>query len=281
MPVWVICVALYGIIKGMRDIVKKKALKKNTVPEVLFFYTLIGFVFLLPDAPAAFALEPAKIGVIFIKSAVIFVAWMCSFAAIRKMPVSFYGVMDMSRVIFATILGTVFLHEAMSVNRIVGLVLVLAGLLLVNFRPGGEKEPVRKLYLFMVLTSCFMNAISEMMDKVLMGQMESGQLQFWYMFFMLLLYLGAMIATKTKIDFTIIWKNPWILLLSVLFIIGDRLLFIGNQDPESNVVVMTLIKQCSVLVTIIGGRLVFQEKQTGYKLACACVIIAGIMAALI
>ena len=39
----------YGLVKGLREIVKKKSLEKSTVMEVLFFYTLIGFVLLLPD----------------------------------------------------------------------------------------------------------------------------------------------------------------------------------------------------------------------------------------
>ena len=69
--------------------------------------------------------------------------------------------------------------------------------------------------------------------------------------------------------------------MSVLFVIGDRALFIANSDPNSTVVTMTLIKQCSVLVTIIGGRLMFKEKRTLYKIACALVVIAGIVIAVV
>ena len=34
---WMWLVLLYGVLKGVRDVVKKKALKKNTVMEVLFY----------------------------------------------------------------------------------------------------------------------------------------------------------------------------------------------------------------------------------------------------
>ena len=40
---WMLLVLLYGVLKGAREILKKKALEKNTVMEVLFFYTLFGF----------------------------------------------------------------------------------------------------------------------------------------------------------------------------------------------------------------------------------------------
>ena len=70
-------------------------------------------------------------------------------------------------------------------------------------------------------------------------------------------------------------------MLSVLFVAADRALFIANGMPDSRVTVMTLIKQSGTLVTILGGRFVFRESDTGYKLFCALVICAGIVIAVI
>ena len=41
MEKWMALVLLYGTLKGIRDVIKKKALDKSSVIEVLFFYTLI------------------------------------------------------------------------------------------------------------------------------------------------------------------------------------------------------------------------------------------------
>lgn len=76
-------------------------------------------------------------------------------------------------------------------------------------------------------------------------------------------------------------KNPWIYVLSLLLILGDRALFIANSDPESKVTIMTLIKQCSAVVTIIMGRLLYKEKNTLKNLLCAGLIIGGIALACI
>ena len=43
---WMLLVLLYGVLKGVREVVKKKALTKNTVMEVLFFYTLRNILLL-------------------------------------------------------------------------------------------------------------------------------------------------------------------------------------------------------------------------------------------
>ena len=48
---------------------------------------------------------------------------------------------------------------------------------------------------------------------------------------------------------------------------------------DSKVTVMTLIKQSGCIVTILGGKLVFNEKGVGYKLICAAVVITGIVLA--
>lgn len=274
---WIALVCLYGILKGVRDIIKKKALEKNTAMEVLFFYTLISFAFVIPEVKNAVNMDYHYIGFIMIKSVIIFIAWICSFRAIKKLPIGLYGIMDMSRVIFATALGVGVLGEVMTGHKITGMLLVLAGLLFVNLGKKGNEDKAKPLYIALVLVSCLGNAVSELLDKMLMQHMNSGQLQFWYMFFLVILYLGYLLITRTKIQWRALCRNYWILILSVLFVIGDKALFIACSKQDSTVVAMTLIKQCSVLITIIGGRIVFKEKRTAYKLICAAIIIAGIV----
>ncbi|MGN0107503.1 MAG: DMT family transporter [Hominilimicola sp.] len=278
---WIALVCVYGILKGVRDIIKKKAMEKNSAMEVLFFYTLISFLFVAPEVKNALSVDFHNIGFVMIKSAIIFIAWICSFKAIKKLPIGFYGIMDMSRVIFATALGVLVLGETLTEHKIVGMALVLVGLLFVNMGKKGEGEKAKAIYIFLVLLSCLCNAVSELLDKMLMQRMNSGQLQFWYMFFLLALYLGYMLVTRTKIQWRTVFKNYWIIILSLLFVIGDKALFIACSKQDSTVVAMTLIKQCSVMVTILGGRLVFKEKRTLYKMVCAAVIIAGIVFAVI
>ena len=50
---WILLVLLYGLLKGGREIVKKKALTVSTVMEVLVAYTALSFVMVLPSAPQA------------------------------------------------------------------------------------------------------------------------------------------------------------------------------------------------------------------------------------
>ncbi len=291
---WIWLTLLYGVIKGTREIIKKKSMEKNTILEVLFVYTLLSFLMVTPGASQVGGVPWQDMIWIAVKSFVIFVAWIFSFKAIKKMPISLYGLLDLSRVIFSTLMGVVFLKEGMTLWQTVGLVLVCAGLLLYRYQTGGKrlfgkrngtaepvtKEPAEKVGFKIVcfaLLSCLLNGVSGTMDKVLMQRMTSTQLQFWYMLFLVLFYLAYILITRTKIRLWSALKNYWIWILSLIFVIGDKALFIANQSTDSKVTIMTLLKQAGCIVTILAGKFIFKEKNIGYKLFCAGVIITGIV----
>lgn len=253
-------------------------------------YTLLSFLIVLPGVRNAMGLEPKFYFYIGIKSFVIFLAWMFSFKAIKKMPISLYGVLDLSRVMFAMLLGVIVLHEVLNAYQVTGLVLVSAGLLLLKYRPRrfrglqgldpaaeAKEQGVGMLYVVMAFASCMLNALSGLLDKILMKDISSTQLQFWYMLFLVLFYLLYILVSRTPVRLRSVVCNKWVWMLSILFVIADRALFIANGMPESRITVMTLLKQAGCIVTILAGRYLFKEKNTSHKMVCAAVIIAGIV----
>ena len=313
---WMLFVLNYGVLKGTREIVKKKSLQRSSVMEVLFFYTLFAFLFVCPDVKNAAQMDMHFLPAVAFKSFIIFLAWMCSFKAIKKMPISLYGLLDLSRVLFATLLAVIVQHEVLSGNQMIGLLLVCVGLLMLK-RPKwpmvcrmqkkvreksdiqtddgtactiSEKQKNKEqqneehgpvILVLFALASCMLNAISGLLDKILTKDITSAQLQFWYMLFLVLYYLIYIIIAKEKIHVKESLKNPWIWLLAILFVIADRSLFLANANPESRISIMTLIKQSGCIVTILAGKFIFHEKNIGYKLICAAVIIAGIVVAVL
>jgi len=288
---WAGLVLFYGIVKGFRDVVKKKALTKNTVMEVLFVYTVLAFLFCIPEAPAAFnGLPPKYYFLIAIKSFVIFIAWICSFKALDNIPISIYGVLDLSRILFSTAFGLLVLHEKGSIYSTIGLVLVLFGLVFLRVYPEIKKrskdaeaykaEKIPSKYIWMVLASCILNAVSGCLDKIYMKEINSSQLQFWYMFYLVAFYGLYFVIRRIKISASV-WKNGWIWLLSFLFFIADKALFIANSYADSKVIIMTLLKQSACIVAIVCGKFIFKEKNIGYKLFCAAVVLSGLVVSML
>ena len=278
---WVILTAFYGLAKGARDGLKKKALEKGGVMEVLFLYTALAFLLTIAFSRDIFGIPPIYYLWIFIKSFVIFLAWILAFTSIKKMPVSLYGVMDTARMLFSTVIALIFLGETMTLSKGIGLALVLCGLVIVNLGHGKADENVEFKYIIFSLLTCLFNAISGVMDKALMstGDINASQLQFWYMFYMTVLYGIYILAARVPLRLSTLKTDYWIVILSVLFVVSDRALFMANAYPESEVTVMTLVKQLSVVVTVLTGKLVFHEKNILQRAICACVVIAGVVVA--
>ena len=285
---WVGLILVYGIFKGLREALKKKAMGTNSVIEVLVFYTLFAFLMIIPFSHNVFAISYRYHIAILIKSSIIFVAWLCALNSIKRLPLSVYSVMDMARVIFSILLGVLLLGESVGILQGIGMVLVIAGITLVNLKSKQTPtERPNKLVIVLVLISCLLNSVSGIMDKWLLSTqggrwflgdeiITSSQLQFWYMLYLTLFYVAYALIKREKINVKKCITCPWIWILSLLFVVADRALFVANASPDSTVVVMTLIKQSSVLVTIALGKIMYKEQHILYRILCAALIIAGI-----
>ena len=278
---WIVFVIIYSLLKGSRDGMKKAALKKSSSNEILFFYTLIGFILVIPFSEDAFSVAPLFIFYSFLKAAAVSAAWIFALMALKNMSVSLYGIMDLSRVVFSTGLGVFVLGEAFTTKKAIGVTLVIAGLLLVNFKKSANSKGMTLPVLIAALLNCFLNAVSGTMDKVLMQYMSSSQLQFWFMLFSALIYGAVLLVTHEKVSVKALKNNFWIPLLSLSLVFGDRLLFEANASPLSEVTLMTVIKQSSVVVTVLTGWLIYKEKDILYKLMCTAIVLSGIFVAVL
>ena len=151
------------------------------------------------------------------------------------MPISLYGVLDLSRVMFATLLGVIVMHEVLSRYQVVGLLFVSTGLLMLKYRPHRNRvapdlhpeaeergQSVGMLYVVMAFASCMLNALSGLLDKILMKDISSTQLQFWYMLFLVLFYLVYILVSRTKMQLRSVMRNKWVWMLSFLFVNTPR-----------------------------------------------------------
>lgn len=292
---WIPLILFYGLCKSVREVLKKKAMTKCSVMEVLFFYTFFAFLLTIPFSIGqnVFDVSIKYHLAILLKSFFIFIGWICAMNAMKKLPLSIYCVMDMSRMLFSIALGIIFLGERLGALQGVGMLIVLVGVTIVNFkkdRQTGETTTYKAIPL--VLLSCLLNAFSAIIDKFTLSQepnkwlfgdemLNDAQMQFWYMLYLCSFYglyiLARFIIKKEKINVKKCLKCPWIYALSILFMLADKAMFIANSSPNSKVVTLTVLQQVSVIVTILLGRILYKEKNIVYRIFCAILIITGIV----
>ncbi len=278
MKTWILLTLLYGVFKGFFECSKKKSAEKSSIFEVLGFFSLYSFLLAACINKNVFDISLIPLLIILLKSTVCIIAWIISLNILKKIEVSLYGVVNVSRVIFSILLGIVFLGEKITLLTSIGILIVIVGLVLMNItsKKGTKKENSLK-YILLLLISCFLNSIASIIDKGIMNYVNPDQLQFWFLFFSAVIYWIIILIRKEKINFKNIKKNYWIFLTAVFLVVGDKFLFIANQVPESKVTIMTVLKQISTIEIILLGKLFFKEKNIFKKILCSLIVIIGII----
>lgn len=282
MKTWVILTFIYAMFTGFFQCSKKKALEKNNIFEVLATMSLVSFIIAAFSTRDVFNIEFKYLGLIFLKSAVIVFSWLIALYAMKRISMSLYSVINLSRIIFAVFLSVVVLGEQLTITMCIGLMIVILGLVLVNLISNHKENKEASLkVVFVLMFSCFLNSISAIVDKKALEYITTSQLQFWFLLFLTILSWWVVLLRNKKVDFKGINKNLWIFGAAFALTIGDKILFAANKMPESSVAIMTVIKQVSAIEMIILGKVLFKEKNIRKKLFCSLLIISGIILTLV
>lgn len=278
MQSWMTCTLIYAIFNGFFQCTKKKAVEKNSIYEVLALFSTIAFILAALTSKNVFNIGVIPLIIVFSKSVVIVISWILSLYAMRKMPISLYSVINLSRMVFSIIMSVIFLGEELTITIIIGTIIIISGLVLVNrlSSENSKKETSLKAIL-LLLVSCLLNSISAIIDKQILKSITPMQLQFWFLFFLAICYWIILLFKNKKINFINLKKNYWIFITAICLIVSDRFLFRANEIPESKVSIMTLIKQIAAIEGIILGKIFFNEKNIIKKLLCSLLIIVGIV----
>lgn len=261
---------------------QEKVSRKKLYLWSLSIFSLISFLIVAFTSKNVFEIQFTYLIAILGKALVIVIAWLLSLRAISKMPVSLYSVINLSRIIFSIIMSSIILGEKITITTLIGMIIVITGLILVNrVSNKNEKKEASLKIVILVLISCLLNSISAIIDKKILVNITSGQLQFWFLLFLTISYWFILLIKKKKINFKTIKKNYWIPITAIRLTVRDRFLFMANEIPESKVSVMAILKQFSAIEAIILGKIVFKEKNIIKKLLCSILIILGIVLTLL
>ena len=283
MKLWIIYIIIYAILNGLYRSAKKLAItKNNTIYEVLAYITLISLILVIPISKDIFSINIFNLLIILVKAIIVAITWLLGIYSISNLDLSLYGILTLSRIIFTTILSIIILGEALTLNTIIGMFLVIAGLYLTNKTTSHNtnKKPSKKALTATTLF-CLFGSISAIIEKRLLLHITSSQLQFWSLLFITIIYFIIIFIKQRKINHQAIYKNYYLILSSIFLVVGDKFLYLANEIPDSSVIIMTLLKQLSTVITIILGKIIFKEKNIIKKLLFSLLIIIGIIIILI
>lgn len=274
---WIGLAFLSAFFIGCYDIAKKKSVNNNAVIPVLFLNTLFCSMFLLPialisrfspDCLASTLFYLPSIswhahGLIFIKAVIVLVAWIFGYYAVKHLPLTITGPINSTRPVIALVGAILIFGERLNLYQWIGVLLTIISFYLLS--RSGKNEGINfksnRWILFMII-STVAGAISGLYDKYLMQIIAPSSVQFWfntYQWFMMLLVL--LLIWYPRRDKTTKFEWRWsILIFSLLLTAADFVYFYALTLPGAMISIISMVRRSSVLVSFLGGVVLFKEK---------------------
>jgi transporter family protein len=297
---WLYLGVFSALFLGLYDISKKHSLQKNAVLPVLLYSTISAAVLFVPVIIAS-ALRPeymTKIGLyipsatlsghlhLFIKSAIVFLAWMFSYSALKNLPISIATPIGASGPLWVLLGAIFFFHEKPTTLQYSGLITMVVSYYL--FSIIGSKEGIRfhtdKWVIFMLLAT-LIGTCSALYDKYLIQTLGYSPLtvQAWFFVYLVVLLAPAMVISRMRqgkniVPFVWRWSIP---LIGIFLIIADFAYFRALTYQGSLIAMLSTLRCSCVVVSFLGGAILFKEMRIRHKAFALCGVLAGVILILI
>ena len=265
-----------ALLLGVYDIAKKRALARNSVYWILLFSTALTTVFLSPFLTRGPLSD--HFSLIF-KAVLVSVSWISGLKAMECLPLTTVSTIKASRPMFVVVFSILLFGERLNLVQWLGVAVVMAALFLSTRSKGHDTDKVTsaKGVAYMIV-SVLSGAASALWDKVILKNLEPLFVQSWANLYItvllaLVLLVHYLVEKERFQRFTWDWR---ILLIAVLITVADALYFFAMKDPDAMVSIISMIRRTSVVVTFVGGALLFKEGHIRDKAVVMVLMLAGV-----
>ena len=291
---WIVAALVSAFFLGCYDLFTKHAVRDNAVLPVLFFAnlcsagvwgTLMAVHAAAPHAlPPSLTVEPLTAlqhGQLLLKSAIVAVSWVCSYFAVKQLPVSLAAPIRATGPVWTMIGALIILGERPTWLEFLGIAITLTSFL--GLSVAGRAEGIhfhRNKWIGWLLAGTLVGAVSGLYDRFLLGTagFAASTVQAWFSIYLALLFLPLAVGWKLRWwprhEFHWRWSVP---LVSAALLVCDFIYFTALRDPGALVSIIASLRRASILVAVAGGFLFFGEVNVTGKLPAVFGVIVGIV----
>ena len=297
---WLILAFLSAALLGCYDSFKKQALKENAVIPVLFLNTLFSSLIFLPFivlSSNSNVLDGSIFHVasggwyahkyIVLKSLIVLSSWLFGYFGMKHLPLTIVGPINATRPVMVLVGALLVFGERLNGWQWLGVLLAVASFLLLS--QSGKKEGIdfkHNRWIWMIVASAVMGAISGLYDKYLMAPVSDGGLgldrmmvQSWYNIYQTFMMLAMLVLLWwPKHHETTPFRWVWSIIgVSVFLSTADFMYFYSLSLPDAMISIVSMIRRGSVVVSFLFGALFFHEKNLKAKAVDLALVLLGMI----
>lgn len=290
---WLQLAFLSAALLGLYDVAKKKAVRDNSVPQVLLLNTLFSTLFFLPAIISGsmslgwfegtlFDIAPMGAHqhlLVMVKAAITLSSWLFGYVGIKHLPITIVGPINATRPVIVLLGAFLIFGERLNLMQWIGVLLALLSLFLLS--RAGKKEGidfVRDRWILCVAAAALLGAVSGLYDRHILGQIEPLAVQSWFCVYQVVM-MGAIVAVlsltnRLTTPFRWSWAIP---MISIFLTAADMAYFVALSQDEAMVSVVSMVRRSSVVVSFACGALLFGERNLRSKAIDLAFILVGMI----
>lgn len=287
---WIGLGLLSCVFLGVYDLCKKHALNGNAVLPVLFGSNLVALTMMLPIlfgwlASFGLVVDPlAPAGHLFLmgKALIVSTSWTLAYFALKHLPISIVSPIRASGPVW-TLLGAILLfHEQPAPLQWAGMGLIFISYFAFSFV--GREEGIhfhRSKWVLFIFLATLIGTCSTLYDKWLIQRQGYTplQVQAWFSVYTALIFgllLTLLWWPKRRACTAFQWR--WSIIgIGVLLVLADFTYFQAVSDSDALIVILSVLRRCSVLVSFFMGAFLFKEVNKRKKAWILLGILLGVL----
>ena len=290
---WLVLAFCSAFLLGWYDVKKKLSVDGNAVIPVLFLNTLFSSLLFVPFILLSFytdCLDGTMVYVpkatlaehlrVFVKAVIVLSSWISGYFALKHLPLTLTGPIKATQPVL-TLLGALLIFgERLNGYQWAGVLFAIASFYLLS--ASGRKEGIRfthNRWIWLMLVSITMGAVSGLYDKHLMRSMDVMTVQVWFNLYQLAIMSVILLTLwypnrQKSTPFQWRWN---IIFISVFLCVADWIYFYALTFPDSMISIVSMVRRSSVLVTFTAGALFFHEKNLKSKAFDLLLVLLGMI----
>ena len=296
---WLILAFMSAALLGCYDSLKKDALKSNAVIPVLFLNTLFSSLIFIPFIilsgntklldntiflVASGGWEMHQY--ILLKALIVLSSWILGYFGMKHLPLTIVGPINATRPVMVLV-GALLFGERLNVWQWIGVLLAILSFFMLSH--SGKREGIdfkHDHYIYMIVGSAALGAISGLYDKYLMAPVGAGgvgldrmMVQSWYNIYqcgMMLAMLVLLWWPKHKETTPFHWS--WSIIgVSIFLSTADFVYFYSLSLPDAMISIVSMVRRSSVIVSFLFGAMLFHEKNLKAKAFDLALVLLGMI----